>query len=216
MPIALTFDDGPDPRETVAVLDELDRLGAVATFFVIGDRVAAYPEVAREVLARGHAVQAHCHQHIAHPELSAAEIARDIDRLLFTLRGARLPRPSLWRPPYGRWTQSTLAAAGARGLQVVGWTLSTYDPVPTTTAEQTIAAIDAGLPRQVLHADSVVLMHDCSAISARPNNAQTVALIAPLVERVRARGWSLERLEGPVSRLRARSDDSVALLPGVA
>ena len=61
--VALTFDDGPDPRLTQAVLDLLDRRGAKASFFCIGRRAAAHPEIVREIVARGHSVENHSHIH---------------------------------------------------------------------------------------------------------------------------------------------------------
>jgi peptidoglycan/xylan/chitin deacetylase (PgdA/CDA1 family) len=212
--VALTFDDGPDPRQTGAVLDALDAAEAVATFFVVGSRVAEHPEVIHNAIARGHAVQAHCFSHIAHPDLTAAATAADIDRLLDTLAGIGVPRPSLWRPPFGLWTAATLAIAAERALQVVNWTLSTSDPDPLRTAAQTLREIDAGTPRRIMRRDAIVIMHDCTAESDRSSNAETVALIEPLVSRVRARGWELERLEAPIPSRRARGDDSVQLLPG--
>src|SRR4051794_30497856 len=61
--IALTFDDGPHPEGTPAVLDALDRAGARATFFLVGERVERAPHVAREIVARGHAVAIHGYRH---------------------------------------------------------------------------------------------------------------------------------------------------------
>jgi peptidoglycan/xylan/chitin deacetylase (PgdA/CDA1 family) len=212
--VALTFDDGPEPSETGAVLEELDRAGAPATFFVVGERAAAHPEVIVDMLRRGHAVQAHCDRHLAHPDMGDAEIADDIDRVLATLARVGAPRPTLWRVPFGRPTATTFALASERRLQVVGWTLSTADHDPAMTAAQTLSEIDASVPRRILHADSIVIMHDAIAESDRTTNAETVALIAPLASRVASRGWTLERLEAPIAPERARGDDAVVLLPG--
>jgi peptidoglycan-N-acetylglucosamine deacetylase len=212
--VALTFDDGPDPRGTAAVLDELAVLGVSATFFVVGERVAAHPALIRRILGDGHAIQAHCERHTAHVQMSDDEIAEDIDDLLSALARAGAPRPCLWRPPFGSWTAGTLRLAGERGLQLVGWSLSTRDHEPLTRAEQTIAEIDSGTPRRILHADSVIVMHDCVSECERVDTAQTVAMFEPIVARVAARGWTFQRLDAPLHPSRARANDAVALLPG--
>ncbi len=64
--VALTFDDGPDPRMTPRVLDILDEIGATATFFVIGERAKRHPEILRSIVSRGHAVGNHTHTHPPH------------------------------------------------------------------------------------------------------------------------------------------------------
>jgi peptidoglycan/xylan/chitin deacetylase (PgdA/CDA1 family) len=212
--VALTFDDGPDPRDTAVVLDELAAVGAPATFFVIAERAAAHPALIGRMLAEGHAVQAHCARHTAHVQMTDGEIAEDIDTVLAVLARIGAPRPRLWRTPFGSWTPATLRLAGERDLQVIGWSLATRDHERSTRAAQTIAGIDAAMPRRILHADSVILMHDCVAQSDRGDNAQTVAMIAPIVARVAASGWELERLDAPISPSRARPDDAVVLLPG--
>ena len=78
--VALTFDDGPHPRWTEVVLDVLDEYGVKATFFVNGFRVKAYPEVAAEIVRRGHSLQNHTYGHNRLPPLSDAGILRDIVR----------------------------------------------------------------------------------------------------------------------------------------
>ena len=67
---ALTFDDGPDPVWTPAVLDALAHAGARATFFVLGEAAARHPDVVRRTLAEGHAVELHGHAHLRHPALT--------------------------------------------------------------------------------------------------------------------------------------------------
>jgi peptidoglycan/xylan/chitin deacetylase (PgdA/CDA1 family) len=75
--LALTFDDGPDACSTPRVLASLERLDAGATFFMLGERVEAAPDVARSVLAAGGDVQLHGYRHLRHSELDEREIEDD-------------------------------------------------------------------------------------------------------------------------------------------
>jgi hypothetical protein len=61
--ICLTFDDGPNPDVTPSVLDLLDRFQAKASFFCIGEKAAAYPELVREIARRGHSIENHSYDH---------------------------------------------------------------------------------------------------------------------------------------------------------
>jgi peptidoglycan/xylan/chitin deacetylase (PgdA/CDA1 family) len=96
----LTFDDGPDLRWTPAVLEALDAAGAVATFFVLGERAAAEPAIGERIVAAGHAVELHGHGHLRHPATSRECVEGDTDAALAVL-GAVAITPRLWRVPWG-------------------------------------------------------------------------------------------------------------------
>ena len=108
MTLALTFDDGPDPRGTPAVLEALRAVEATATFFVLGERVAAQPESLRRVIDAGHDVQVHGYGHLRHPEAAKQQVGDDLDRALEALEQAGIA-PRRWRIPWGH-----LAAVHAR------------------------------------------------------------------------------------------------------
>ncbi len=155
--LALTFDDGPDPADTRRLLALLGEHGIGATFFVFGEQAAMYPDVVREIVAAGHAVQPHCWAHASHHELSGEEIAADIDRILGLLGELDVPKPTLWRPPYGKVRPGVSRAIAAdRGLALVGWTVTVVDWHPTPGSElfeKLVGDLDPG-------AVNVVLMHD--------------------------------------------------------
>jgi peptidoglycan/xylan/chitin deacetylase (PgdA/CDA1 family) len=117
--IALSFDDGPDPDATPAALEALDAAGAKATFFFAGEQVEEHPELAREVVAHGHDIQVHCHEHVHHERL--ADPAADLRRALAAIEDACGVSPSLQRPPYGRFTGRSYQACVAAGLRPVYW-----------------------------------------------------------------------------------------------
>ena len=80
--VSLTFDDGPDPRGTPAVLDALARAGARATFFVLGERVTRAPDLLARMLAEGHAVEVHGYGHRATPARRGRTVEADLDAAL--------------------------------------------------------------------------------------------------------------------------------------
>jgi peptidoglycan-N-acetylglucosamine deacetylase len=176
--IALTFDDGPDPRGTPAVLEALAAAGVRATFFVLGERAEREPELLARVLAEGHAVELHGHAHLRHTEHPREAVEADLRRALETLGHLRLTR---WRLPWGALAPYSRALAAEHGLRLVGWTADTHD-WRGDGAELMLDAL-------ALEPGAVVLMHDGVGPGARRGDcAQTARLIDPLVRRIRARG----------------------------
>jgi peptidoglycan/xylan/chitin deacetylase (PgdA/CDA1 family) len=179
----LTFDDGPDPRWTAAVLDTLQANRAHATFFVLAPLVRRHPRVIARSLAEGHTVAPHADRHIAHTELTAGEGAADLDAVLRALADAGVPTPGLWRTPYGSEAEWTRPLAAERGLRVVGWTADTHD-WRGDTAPDMLAAIGDEM------ADgAIVLCHDAVGPGApRAGCEETLRLIGPLIALGRERG----------------------------
>jgi peptidoglycan/xylan/chitin deacetylase (PgdA/CDA1 family) len=178
--VALTFDDGPDPRGTPAVLDALSRAGAVATFFVLGERVEREPALLQRVLAAGHDVQVHGYAHLRHSEHSRAAVEEDLRRALNVLP----VQPALWRLPYGEPAEFSAEIARGHGLQIVSWTVDSGD-WRGESAEAMLARLHGAL-----RDGAIVLMHD-GASRAR----HTAALIGPLVDAVRAKGLEAGRID---------------------
>jgi len=192
MPFSLTFDDGPDPVWTPAVLDALSRAGARATFFVLGEAAERHPGLVHRALAEGHAVEPHGHAHLRHPEHPAADVARDLERALGVLRGLGA-RPRLWRVPWGDLAEHTAAQAEAHGLELAGWTADTHDWRGDGAAAM-LAAVEPQLAE-----GAIVLAHDGLGPGAlRDGCEQTVAVIEPLVAAARARGLEPGPISGPM------------------
>ncbi len=125
--VALTFDDGPDPRWTPGILDALDRAGARATFFVVGRQALRNPDLVCEIGRRGHEVGTHLFTHrrgvVSRDDLFRDELERSL-RLLSDLTGHPV---RLIRFPYGRRGRQRVKRLGERGLRVVHWTFSSLD-----------------------------------------------------------------------------------------
>ena len=119
--VALTFDDGPHPEGTPAVLDALDAAGAVATFFMVGERVLAAPDIAAEVVARGHAIGIHGHRHRNLLRVPPRAAAADLDRARHAIAEATGVGPVVHRPPYGIYSWPALGQVRARGWTPLLW-----------------------------------------------------------------------------------------------
>lgn len=180
--VALTFDDGPDPHWTPVVLEELRRLDAPATFFVLGERAAAQRGLLRRMRRAGHEIALHGYRHIRHDEHTATEIEADMRIALATLGRRRKVR--LWRPPHGIATPATVELAGKHRLELVHWTADTID----WQADQSATAMFERVEPQLVPG-AVVLMHDTAGPGApRATPEPTIALLEPLVTAIRARG----------------------------
>jgi peptidoglycan-N-acetylglucosamine deacetylase len=116
--VALSFDDGPDPDATPAVLDALAQAGVRAVFFLVGEQVDEHPELARRVADEGHVVALHGFRHVEHDELGA-EVRADLERGAATVAAATGAEPRLYRPPYGRFTEESSDAIRKLGLEPV-------------------------------------------------------------------------------------------------
>ena len=111
--IALTFDDGPRPQGTPAVLEELARHGVPATFFLVGEQVVRNPSLAAEIVAAGHEVALHGHAHTLLLRRTPRSLERDLDRALGVIEGATGVTPACYRPPYGVFSAAGLASPTA-------------------------------------------------------------------------------------------------------
>ncbi len=180
--LSFTFDDGPDPIWTPLVLEQLARCGVRATFFVVGERALAHPELVRATVAAGHDVQLHCHRHVRHTQLTQAALRLDTESALAALAGLGL-RPRLWRAPWGVCTEASVRVAARFGLRLVRWSLDTHD----WRGDAPPRMLARARPR--LAGGGAVLMHDALGPGARRDGCQnTVALLPALAASARARG----------------------------
>ena len=183
--VALSYDDGPDPVGTDAVLRALAEAGATATFFQLVYRAEQSQEIVGRVVAAGHEVALHGIDHTRLTTLPVAEVTRrlaDGRRRLEAVTG----RPvRLFRPPYGAQTLRTYVAARRSGLDVVVWGPAAYDWVDGSPGELAARALAGTGPGDVL------LLHDGFEVPAgdrtpRPTfdrGEMTRALLAGLTER---------------------------------
>ena len=158
----LTIDDGPDARDTPRILDLLDLHRARATFFLIGDRAARFPELVREILRRGHEIGHHTQTHPLGGFWCAtpSSVRRELDQGLATLAAAGA-QPRWFRAPAGIKNLFLPRALTERGLRCVGWNVRSLDSISRDPAW-----VLARVMRQV-QPGSIVLMHEGPPLDAR-------------------------------------------------
>jgi peptidoglycan/xylan/chitin deacetylase (PgdA/CDA1 family)/uncharacterized membrane protein YbhN (UPF0104 family) len=199
--VALTFDDGPGP-DTPAVLDALDRAGARATFFVLGEAALARPDLVREVHRRGHLVALHGHSHRKLHLASPRVIGEELDRGAAAIRAAGVEPAPFLRSPHGFKGPLLGRALRRRGLTLVGWTRGVWD------TERPGAAAIAERACTPLRGGEILLLHDgCATPGIDPRRDQSAAAVEEIVRRWRAAGFefvTVDRLE------RARREGSGA------
>jgi peptidoglycan/xylan/chitin deacetylase (PgdA/CDA1 family) len=156
--VALTFDDGPHPRTTRRVLRLLAERGQRATFFVVGRKVALYPDVVREIHEAGHALGLHGYLHDRLFSFRSPESVRaDIERTQRAVEAACGQRPTLFRPPIGHVSSRTARGARLAGVTLVAWSLRVFDGVGKPSPERVLARVARGL-----RPGAIVLLHDAS------------------------------------------------------
>ena len=177
----LTFDDGPDPHHTPAILDLLRAHGARATFFLVGELIDRHPEIVRRIVEEGHELGNHSW---SHPSMSGMpieaqmeEIARTDARLEAFDSRSRHP----FRPPFGRLPRDLLLRFARTGRTIAFWSYDSndYQRLPAATL---LERVRADPPKS----GDVVLMHD--------DNADTVALLASLLPEWRAEGYAVRAM----------------------
>ena len=119
--VLLTFDDGPHPDGTPAILSELDRVGASAVFFVSGEQVERYPELVREIAAAGHELGLHGYRHQTRRQWSRGLLAADTRRALRPYPTAAGVEPRLYRPPHGVFSLAGVRLIRELGLEPLLW-----------------------------------------------------------------------------------------------
>lgn len=175
--VALTFDDGPDIY-TPQVLQILKAYKVRATFYVMGRKVAAHPELVRAEIADGHLVENHSWDHPHMADLNRNQIYKELADTTAAITAAGAPKPTLFRPPFGNTNGLVDEQARALGLRVVRWSIDTNDwrgRAPGDIAATVLGQVVPG---------AVVLMHD--GVS---NSAATIQALPSIINGLRARGF---------------------------
>ena len=180
--VAITFDDGPHPEGTPAVLDLLAEREMVATFFLVGERVRAEPALAAEIAARGHRIALHCDLHRNALRLTASQLRDDIARARETIAEATGVECDIQRAPLGIYTRPFLAEVRAAGLQPWLWSQWGRDWRARATPDSIVADSTA-----TLKAGDVVLLHDGDDYSAAGSHRRTVAALPAILDAVEIR-----------------------------
>jgi peptidoglycan/xylan/chitin deacetylase (PgdA/CDA1 family) len=181
--VALTFDDGPSPEVTPRVLDILDAHGALATFFCIAETAARHPELAREIVRRGHAVENHSNKHEhTFAFLLLSGLRRDLSTAQSTIVALTGRAPRFFRPPMGFRNPVLDLVLHEMGLKLVSWTRRGYDTNPRHVA-RVAERLENGLA-----AGDILLMHDGHAATTPRGTPVVLEVLPRLLETLQRRG----------------------------
>jgi peptidoglycan/xylan/chitin deacetylase (PgdA/CDA1 family) len=182
--VALTFDDGPDPVVTGKILDVLGAHRARATFFVLGERAARYPEMIRRIHAEGHTVGTHTQRHQLWFHFGSPRyVQREIEQAVDVVAKILLNRPTLFRPPQG--LRTPCFASGwqrTHGLTCVTWSVRGLDS-RATTAEAIVERV-----AHRLEPGAIVTLHDGTGLGGTENREPTLAALDRILGECKQRG----------------------------
>jgi len=174
----LTFDDGPHPTITPAVLAMLRKYDAKATFFCIGDRVKRYPEVYNQILAEGHAVGNHTQHHLNGWKLSDEAYLKDVKEADLYIDS------TLFRPPYGRIRKVQSKKIIAEGKKIVMWSVLSGDYSNKLSPEDVVKRVSIPFEKGFIY-----LFHDLEKAEKNMFFA-----LGKLLEDARQQGFSMKKI----------------------
>ncbi|MFI5273022.1 MAG: polysaccharide deacetylase family protein [Ktedonobacterales bacterium] len=177
--VALTFDDGPSPTSSPPILDFLERTHTPATFFVIGNQVAADPALIQREWRDGFAIGVHTWNHPDMRTLSVPQLRQQFGDTLAAMRRALGANACiwLWRPPYGSYNSQVVQTAATFGLTTIMW-----NDDPADWSRPGVAAIVRTVLAEV-HPGSIILLHDGPAL-----REQTLAALPLILAGLQQRG----------------------------
>ncbi|KOG55623.1 MULTISPECIES: polysaccharide deacetylase family protein [Streptomyces] len=178
--MVLTFDDGPDPRYTPAILDTLARHGVRAMFFVCGEMATENRDLLRRMVAEGHVIGNHTWTHPLIPGLSRPALVSEIGRTSEVVQQTVGEAPLWFRAPYGAWNRAAFEIGAELGMEPLAWTVDTLDwkePGTPTIISRVLGGAAPGV---------IVLSHDAGG-----NRSQSVQAISSYLPQLLARGYRM-------------------------
>lgn len=190
--IALTFDDGPHEKGSIAALEALRETDTRATFFLVGEQVERRPSVAAEIAAAGHEVALHGYRHRLLLRRSVRELADDLERGVDVIVDATGIAPIWYRPPYGVFSSGGLRLVRERGWRPMLWSKWGRDWTRSATAQSIARRATDGLA-----AGDVLLLHDSDHYSVSGSWRNTVAALPYVFEAAESASLQFQTLSGP-------------------
>jgi peptidoglycan/xylan/chitin deacetylase (PgdA/CDA1 family) len=188
--VALTFDDGPDPKYTPAILEILAQFDVKATFFLVGLHVEKYPDLARRVVTAGHSVGSHTYTHRNLLGLSRPAIEAEVTHAGTVIERTTGQRVTLFRPPRGLYDANLPAILNRKGLTLALWSRSSVD-----WAEPGWEAVARRVLSKIKNGD-IILLHDSGDLvgSSGGSRLSTVEALPTIVSELKRRGYSFVSL----------------------
>jgi len=179
--VALTFDDGPDPRYTPQILADLRKYDAHATFFVMGNAAEKNPGLVEQELADGNEVGVHTFdRHVRFPSIAQTAADQQIDLGRRAVTKVTGDKSTLFRPPYGAWRPWVVAAAEQQGMRTILWSVC-FDhrsaKTPKAISNRVLSLVRPG---------EILLLHD-----ARGNRRKAVSALPTVLRELDRRGYKV-------------------------
>jgi peptidoglycan/xylan/chitin deacetylase (PgdA/CDA1 family) len=187
--VALTFDDGPNPSATPAILDALAERGVKATFFVLGRHAERWPAVVKRIADEGHSIGNHGYFHRKLHFKSPRYVRDDLTFGTRAIEQAAAVHPRLFRAPHGFRSPWVSWIAASLGQRTVGWSLGVWDsdrPGVDVIADRTVDGARPG---------SILLLHDGDGYDPVGDRMQTAHAVPLIVDRLRDQGYRFGLLE---------------------
>ncbi len=182
--VALTFDDGPDPAATPALLDYLKQENISAAFFCIGRNVVAYPEIARRIVDDGHLIGNHSFNHSWTLNFNRSRgLANEFGKAAEAIARITGSSPTLLRPPVGLTNPHFPWAMKQLGVTIVGWNVRPFDTV--RPAKKVIRHVLAKAKD-----GSIIVLHDGGSTPEK-----ILEIVIAVVKELRAKGYQFERVD---------------------
>ncbi|MCK9602955.1 MAG: polysaccharide deacetylase family protein [Candidatus Omnitrophica bacterium] len=189
--VALTFDDGPSPEWTPKILDELNKAGIKATFFMLGENVERYPEIARRVAEEGHEIENHTYDHRVLIYYKMDELEKEIKEAEKIIKSVTGKTTRYFRPPKAWLTGAEKKKLKEMGYGIVLWTLNSKDWVNFHDKQ-----ITSYILRNIRPGD-IILFHDSGGVFTTEggDRSQTVKTIPRLVRKLKEKGYSFVTID---------------------
>lgn len=187
--VALTFDDGPYPPFTQELVDVLEEKQVKATFFIVGNNAAKFPDIVKLVASKGHEIALHAGEHKDFLKLNSSELAGNISsgkKVLEELTGKLV---KYMRPPHGFRDWAVMEEASKAGLTVVNWSVIPRDwtnPGAKEIADRVCKDVFPG---------AIVLLHDGDASAQKASRAQTVEATSIIINELRQKGYEFVTID---------------------
>lgn len=191
--VSITFDDGPSPKYTPALLDTLKRFDVKATFFVVGKHVKKYPEIVKRIVDEGHDIGNHTYNHRDLVPATKATVLKELRRTEEVLQDTLELKTNLFRPPRGIYNQTVRKLLVEEGYEIILWSLSSCDWRPNSPS---------GILKRVKRFaknGSIILFHDSGAMVRKEGGSRgnTVKALPMVIEYLLEQGYKIL----PVSEL---------------
>lgn len=186
---SLTFDDGPNGRYTLQILDILKQYRLKACFFLLGKNVEYYPHIARRIRRQGHLIGNHSYSHKHMKELSLVQAKEEIEKAEEVYEKILGHKPRYFRAPYGEYKSAIKPYLRAKGYRLIGWGPCGCDwqaGSPKEIVDNIVDAVKDG---------SIILMHDGSNIRHNRSRINTVKALPKIIEILKSRDFNIVRLD---------------------